>query len=126
MCTFNQYHKKIFNFAQNYSLLTNLFIVSCHFAKIYTTEHVHQFTLIYAICEEFNENESRFLTICLITANQIKFKYSLLTLSFIQFCNKYVIIYSGASVSEFIRARYICSILHFPFYEVKSKTSVFL
>ena len=34
----------------------------------------------------------------------IKLKYSLLTSSFIQCCNEYVIIYSGASVSEFIRA----------------------
>ena len=34
----------------------------------------------------------------------MKFKYSLLTFSFIQCCNKDVIIYCGASVSEFIRA----------------------
>ena len=50
------------------------------------------------------KNESRFLIKFLINANQIKLKYSLLTSSFIQCCNKDVIIYSGASVSEFIRA----------------------
>ena len=38
-----------------YALLTNLFnftvlhCISCHFAKGYSTERVHQFTLIYAI-----------------------------------------------------------------------------
>ena len=52
----------------------------------------------------FTENKGRFLIKFLINANQIKLKYSLLTSSFIQRCNKDVIIYSGASVSEFIRA----------------------
>ena len=50
-----------------------------------------------------SKNESRFLTKFLITANQIKLKYSLLTSSYIQCCNKHVIIYSGARVSELIR-----------------------
>ena len=45
----------------------------------------------------------------LITANQIKLKYSLLTSPFIQCCNKDVIIHSGASVPEFIRAN--CSFI---------------
>ena len=45
-----------------------------------------------------------FLIKFLITANQIKVKYSLLTSSYMQCCNKHVIIYSGARVSEFIRA----------------------
>ena len=36
--------------------------------------------------------------------DKIKLKYSFLTLSFIQCCNKDAIIYSGASVSVFIRA----------------------
>ena len=52
----------------------------------------------------FWENESRFLIKFLINANQTKLKYSLLTSSFIQCGNKDVIIYPGASVSEFIRA----------------------
>ena len=45
-----------------------------------------------------------FLIKFLITANQIKLKYSLLTSSYMQCCNKHVIVYSGARVSEFIRA----------------------
>ena len=52
----------------------------------------------------FWENESRFLIKFLINANQTKLKYSLLTSSFNQCGNKDVIIYPGASVSEFIRA----------------------
>ena len=76
----------------------------CHFAKIYSTEGVHQLTLMYAILGLFTENEIRLLIKFLINANQIKLKCSLLTSSFIRCCNKYVIIYSGASVSEFIRA----------------------
>ena len=71
---------------------------------MYSTEHVHQFTPIYAILGWFIENESRFLLKFLITTNQIKLQYSLLTSLFIQCCNKDVIIYFGASVSEFIRA----------------------
>ena len=72
--------------------------------KIYSTGRVHQFTLIYAILGLFTVNESRFLIKFLINANQIKLKYSLLTSSFTRCCNKDVIIYSGASVSEFILA----------------------
>ena len=51
--------------------------------QIYTTERVRQFTLIFAILGSFIENESRFLTKFLITANQIKLKYSLLASLFI-------------------------------------------
>ena len=68
------------------------------------TERVHQFTLFYVILGLFTKNESRFLIKFLINANQTKLKYSLLTSSFIQCGNKDVIIYPGASVSEFIRA----------------------
>ena len=53
---------------------------------------------------KFIENESRFLIKFLITANQIKLRYSLLTSSYMQCCNKHVIIYSGARVLELIRA----------------------
>ena len=72
-------------------------IVNCHFAKIFSTECVHQFTLINAILG------------FLISANQIRLKYSLLTSSFVQCCNKDVIIYSGTSVLVFIHA--ICSFI---------------
>ena len=34
MRTFNQYHKKIFNFTQNYSLLTNLFNFTLWYCKL--------------------------------------------------------------------------------------------
>ena len=71
---------------------------------MYSTERAHPFTLIYAILGLFTVNESRFLIKFLINANQIKLKYSLLTSSFTRCCNKDVIIYSGASVSEFILA----------------------
>ena len=106
--TFNQNHNFFFLFYIKLFIINEFIsfhiIASCHFAKIYSTERAHQFTLIYAILGLLTENESRFLIKFLINANQIKLKYSLLTSSFIQCCNKDVIIYSGASVSEFIHA----------------------
>ena len=87
VCTFNQNHKRSF---KSYIILfiINEFIsfhiiVSCHFAKIYSTERDIQFTLIYAILGLLTENESRFIIKFLINAYQIKLKYSLLTSSFI-------------------------------------------
>ena len=97
-------------------------IVRCHFARICSTERVHQITLIYAILGQFIENESRFLTKFLITANQITLKYSLLTSSFIQYCNKDVVIYSGASVSEFICA--IRSFISIEFYPLQKAAEI--
>ena len=59
---------------------------------------------MYAILGLFTENESRCLIKFLINANHIKLRYFLWTSTFVQCCNKDVIIYSDASVSEFIRA----------------------
>ena len=58
---------------------------------------MHQFTLIYGIWDSLSKTKVGFLTKFSITSNQIKLIVHRLC------CNKDVIIYTVASVSEFIR-----------------------
>ena len=103
---FQSISQKDIYFTYNYSLLTNLFnfislyvvILQKYFQQSVSTSFL-RFMLFWDCLPK-----ARFLIKLLINANQIKLKYSLLTSSFIQCCNKGVITYSGASVSEFIHA----------------------
>ena len=88
VCTLNQYHKiyLILHRTIHCKRIRKFHIIeSCHFAKIYSTERVYQFTLIYAIFGLFIENDSKFEILNNCQSNEIQILT--LIISLIQCCN---------------------------------------